>query len=230
MDPNGGLFPKSEGFQMILSDREIRAALNRESIRISPDPRFDKKVWSSTALDLRLHEKPARWDLSAGVGTPFRPADPDYDFNAILQRFEKTLIIPTDGLEIKPGEFYLGWTIERLQLPHRSRIAARVEGKSSLARLGLGVHVTAPTIHAGFGHKPTQTDYPGSSIQLEIWNFGPGSIVLQTGMKICQLIFESVDGTPEMGYEGRFSVQGPQLSEPSKPPHATPAKRKRRGQ
>ena len=102
-----------------------------------------------------------------------------------------------------------------------------MEGKSSLARLGLGVHVTAPTIHAGFGHKESQPDYPGSSIQLEIWNFGPINVVLQTGMKICQLIFELVDGTPEMGYEGRFSVQGPQPVNPS-PTGAQPSKRKRR--
>lgn len=84
-----------------------------------------------------------------------------------------------------------------------------MEGKSSLARLGLGVHVTAPTIHAGFGYKSDQPDYPGSSIQLEIWNFGPVTIMLKPGMKICQLIFETVDATPDMGYMGKFAVQGP---------------------
>jgi dCTP deaminase len=212
---------------MILSDREIRAALVRESIRITPDPRQDKDVWTSTAVDLRLHEKVARWAFPPGSSIPFRPAAPDYDFNAMLEKYQQTVVIAADGHVVHPGEFYLGWTIERLQLPHRSRIAARVEGKSSLARLGLGVHVTAPTIHAGFGHKPDRPDYPGSSIQLEIWNFGPVSVVLQTGMKICQLIFETVDGTPEMSYEGRFSIQGPQRSEPT--PKAQPRKSKRRG-
>jgi len=49
--------------------------------------------------------------------------------------------------------------------------------------------------------------------------------VLQTGMKICQLIFETVDGTPEMSYEGRFSIQGPP---PSPAPAAKPRKAKRR--
>jgi dCTP deaminase len=43
----------------------------------------------------------------------------------------------------------------------------RVEGKSSLARLGIGVHVTAPTIHAGFGYKKDDDDYPGGPLQLE---------------------------------------------------------------
>lgn len=194
---------------MILSDREIRAALARESIRITPDPRQDSDVWSSTALDLRLHENLARWVLPSDSELKFRPADRDYRFDLMFKAFGETSVIPPEGHLVRPGEFYLGWTLERLQLPHRSRIAARVEGKSSLARLGLGVHVTAPTIHAGFGYDPDRPDYPGSSIQLEIWNFGPIAIVLDTGMKICQLIFESVDATPDMGYTGRFSVQGP---------------------
>jgi len=84
-----------------------------------------------------------------------------------------------------------------------------VEGKSSLARLGIGVHVTAPTIHAGFGYKKGDEDYSGSPLQLEMWNVGPLDVKLVAGMPICQLIFEIVDGTPEKGYEGKFSLQGP---------------------
>ena len=94
-------------------------------------------------------------------------------------------------------------------LPYRAKIAARVEGKSSLARIGMGVHITAPTIHAGFGFKENDTSFPGSSIQLEIWNIGPLTIRLQKGMRICQLIFEEVHGTPDKGYEGQFVMQGP---------------------
>ena len=200
---------------MILSDREIRAALVRESIRITPDPQTDPDVWTSTALDLRLHAELTRWVFPVDGEFLLHPADPSFDFNAMLQSYGQTIRIVPEGHVVRPGQFYLGWTIERLQLPFRSRIAARVEGKSSLARLGLGVHVTAPTIHAGFGYKPKLPDYPGSPIQLEIWNFGPVSVVLKTGMRICQLIFETVDGTPEMGYEGRFSVQGPQAPAPA---------------
>jgi dCTP deaminase len=213
---------------MILSDREIRAALTRESIRITPDPRLDPAVWTSTALDLRLHRELARWTFRQSSVVPFRPASVDFDFKAMLQAHGEPVLISSDGLEVRPGDFYLGWTADRLQLPHPSRIAARVEGKSSLARLGLGVHVTAPTIHAGFGYKETEPAYPGSSIQLEIWNFGPVSVVLETGMKICQLIFETVDGTPEMSYEGRFSVQGPPPARPVSAQPAQPRKRKPR--
>jgi dCTP deaminase len=108
-----------------------------------------------------------------------------------------------------PQTFLLGWTIEKIQLPHRSRFAARVEGKSGLARLGIGVHVTAPTIHAGFGFKKDGAGYPGSPLRLEMWNVGPLDVKIVEGMAICQLIFEVVDGTPEQGYEGKFSIQGP---------------------
>lgn len=195
---------------MILSDREIRAALTRESLRITPDPQADASLWSSTAVDLRLDQQLAFWDFG-NAEVHFRPADPEYDYHALVDRYSRSLVIPEEGLLVKPGEFYLGWTVERIQLPYRSRLAARVEGKSGLARLGLGIHVTAPTIHAGFGYNPDQPDYPGSPIQLEIWNIGPINIILNAGMEIFQMIFETVDGTPEKGYEGRFSIQGPQM-------------------
>src|SRR5262249_42366302 len=110
---------------------------------------------------------------------------------------------------VRSRSFLLGWTAESLWLPHRSRLAARVEGKSTLARLGIGVHVTAPTIHAGFGYKENDEKYPGNPLQLEIWNVGPLDIRLEVGMPVCKLILETVDGTREKGYEGRFSLQGP---------------------
>jgi dCTP deaminase len=91
-----------------------------------------------------------------------------------------------------------------------SKLAARVDGKSSLARLGIGVHITAPTIHAGFGVKTGDQSYVGSQIRLEILHHGKYPVYLKAGMKICQLVFEEVHGTPLKGYEerGRFSVQG----------------------
>ena len=86
---------------------------------------------------------------------------------------------------------------EIIELPISSKIAARVEGKSSLARLGIGIHVTAPIIHAGFK----------GPIQLEICNHGPFKVRLLPGMRICQLIFEQTMGTPEKGYSGQFYGQ-----------------------
>jgi len=195
---------------VILSDREIKAALERGSMRITPDPRSDASLWSSTALDLRLGEQLAFWDLSiAGAPQNFSPADPAHVLPDLIARFVRSALIPPEGCPVVPGKFYLGWTLERIQLPYRSRLAARVEGKSSLARMGLAVHVTAPTIHAGFGSTDLDPTFLGNPIQLEIWNTGPLPIVLKAGLRICQLIFEQVDGTPEQGYGGQFAIQGP---------------------
>ena len=106
-------------------------------------------------------------------------------------------IPPSKGYILAPEAFVLAWTHEKIVLPNYSRIAARIEGKSSLARLGLAVHVTAPTIHAGFE----------GPIQLELCNHGLFSIRLIPGMPICQLIFEMTFGTPEKGYSGKFLRQ-----------------------
>jgi dCTP deaminase len=76
-------------------------------------------------------------------------------------------------------------------------LAARVEGKSGLSRIGLGVHVTAPIIHTGFS----------DTIQLEIINHGPMLIRLRPGLPICQLVFELTLGMPDKAYEGQFLGQ-----------------------
>jgi dCTP deaminase len=211
---------------MILSDREIRSALDRGAIRITPLPSLE--AFSSTAVDLTLGAELHVWRPGPVPGPPtVRPGAPNFNVTRVLERLTRPVQIAGDGYELPPGSFVLGWTAERVQLPHRSRLAARVEGKSSMARLGLGIHVTAPTIHAGFGAKEGDADYPGSALQLEIWNVGRLSIVLDPGLPICQLIVEEVHGTPEKGYAGRFAVQGPGAAPP---PPASPAasKKKRR--
>lgn len=102
-----------------------------------------------------------------------------------------------EGFVVDPRVFVLGWTEQNIQLPIEARLAARAEGKSSLARLGIGIHITAPTIHAGFK----------GPIQLEICNHGPLKVKLTTGMRVCQLIFEQTLGTPDKGYKGQFYAQ-----------------------
>ena len=212
---------------MILCDREIRTLLARHAITITPDPTLDPTLWSSTALDLRLGDQISSWDFTRpSAPACFSPADPDHNLVDLIARFTQTGTIPNAGVPLEPGSFFLGWTLHALQLPYRSRIAARVEGKSSLARLGLGIHVTAPTIHAGFGASDYDPSWIGNPIQLEIWNTGPKPIILKAGMRICQLIFEWVDGTPEQGYQGQFTVQGPEVR-PAQPTTPAPAPRKR---
>ncbi len=192
---------------MLLSDREIVAALERGAVRITPAP--DPSFLSSSALDLCLDGRLRVWQKSSGALEVVRPGRPGFDFLEFAERRTRAVEIPPEGFELPPLGFVLGWTREFVQFPHRSRIAARVEGKSSLARLGLGIHVTAPTIHAGFGYDPRNPEKVGNQIQLEIFNLGPFAFCLEQGMAICQLIFEEVHGTPQKGYAGMFSDQGP---------------------
>jgi dCTP deaminase len=93
----------------------------------------------------------------------------------------------------------LGQTVEKVDFPLSKCgkcFSARVEGKSSLARCGIIVHFTAPTIHAGFK----------GPITLEIINFGPIDFMLYPNMPFCQLIIEEVCGIPTQA-PNQFSGQ-----------------------
>lgn len=182
---------------MVLTDREIQAALECDHIKIVPLPAVD--AYSSTSVDLTLSKFIRCWkgDPIKGVEQVVCPSAEGYNFNDVLKNLSDQKELDAEGYVIKPQEFVLGWTAETIELPTSSRIAARVEGKSSLARLGIGIHITAPTIHAGF---------PGS-IQLEICNHGIMRIKLVPGMRVCQLIFEQTLGTPAKGYAGQFARQ-----------------------
>ena len=196
---------------MILSDREIQAALARNAFYIDPIP--PAKAWSSTAIDLRLDNELRRWVAisNGGVEAAISPGSANFNYSQLAARHTEIIDLtqPPRYFDLDPKKLILGWTIEKIKLPHRSRIAGRVEGKSSLARLGLGVHVTAPTIHAGFGWDSGDPESIGNPIQLEIWNIGEFTIRLVPGLPICQLIFEEVHGTPDKGYQGMFQQQGP---------------------
>jgi dCTP deaminase len=128
---------------MILTDREIRIALKQEHVRIEPQPELSIAL-TSTALDLTLSDTFMEWDALAGVN--ICPGRKEYKYQDLAQKFQKKL---TGPYTLKPKNFVLAWTREKIDIPYTSRLAARVEGKSSLARLGLGIHVTAPTIHSG---------------------------------------------------------------------------------
>lgn len=181
---------------MILTDREIRISLETKQVIIEPVP--VEEAFSSTSIDLTLGAglhvfKPVR----PGLDMVIDPTAQGYSFlDAIAELADEQEIAP-DGYPLPPNVLILARTQERVSLPIHSRIAARVEGKSSLARLGLGVHITAPTIHAGFAGR----------IQLEIVNHGSRPIRLRTGMSICQLIFEITLGVADKGYTGQFLNQ-----------------------
>jgi dCTP deaminase len=183
---------------VILTDREIRLAIQNRLIVIDPAP--NEKAFSSTAIDLTLDENISELKEGEGGGLEqaIDPSHKDFQPERTIELVSRKITIPADGYLLRPDVLVLAWTKEYVNLVSCNRVAARVEGKSSLARFGLAIHVTAPTIHAGFdGH-----------IRLEMVNHGKLPIRLRTGMRICQLIFEQTLGTPEKGYQGQFSGQG----------------------
>ena len=182
---------------MVLTDREIQAAIQNKQILIEPAPA--ETAYSSTSLDLSLSKYLRVWRTAtvAGVDQIVSPAAKGYTFNAFSNAYSDAHEIGHDGYVINPGAFILGWTEENVTLFTHARVAARVEGKSSLARLGIGIHITAPTIHAGFQ----------GPIQLEICNHGLLKVRLIAGMPVCQLIFEQTLDTPHKGYSGQFFDQ-----------------------
>jgi dCTP deaminase len=97
--------------------------------------------------------------------------------------------IAEDGeFVIHPGEFVLGRTDERVEVP--DDIVCRIEGKSSIGRLGLVVHATAGFVDPGFV----------GTLTLEITNFNSVPIVLRPGLPICQLSFMTLDRPAERPY------------------------------
>jgi dCTP deaminase len=206
---------------MIQCDRENELSLDQGRLLIFPRPGLAQM--DSTAIDLRLDGTLDRWVFPPPDPSPgqeplrFRPGLPGFRYADLERQYTQSVDISTQGYDLPPtapNNFILGWTLERIYFPHTSRLCARVEGKSSLARLGLGVHVTAPTIHAGFGFNANDPNDHGARLRLEIWNVGPLPIELVKGMRICQLIIEEVREVPRAGYQGQFNLQGPRPAPP----------------
>ena len=179
---------------MILTDREIRIALETDQITIDPLP-DEATSYQSTAVDLTLSPI-VRIFKEAMSGIHFDPGSEEYDYNSVINMVttRKELTTP---FTLIPQVLLLAWTKETVIIPNNSRLAARVEGRSSLARIGVSVHLTAPTIHAGFS----------GPLQLEIVNHDLTPVILRPEMRICQLIFEITFGTPAKGYSGQFLEQ-----------------------
>lgn len=185
---------------MIFSDRQIRQALGAGRFEITPTP--DENQFAPSAVDLHIGDVFRRWKLPETGMAPLRLSElkiPDFASHMEDLPREK------DGSVIlSPGAFILSQTRERVKLPHDSQLAARVEGRSSFARLGLVVHMTAPTIHAGFE----------GNIVLEMMNFGPFDLVISPNhTHICQLIFEELGMQPSCELNTHFQNQSSVLGE-----------------
>lgn len=148
----------------MLSDSEIRHAINQGRVKVDP---FDEAMIQPASLEMTLGTTFVKF--SDAYPEPIDPLNPP--------KAEEYETYEADVSVLWPGQFVLGSTVERLSLP--ADLCARVEGKSSLGRLGLIVHATAGFVDPGFaGH-----------LTLEIANLNSRPILLHAGMRICQLSF-----------------------------------------
>jgi dCTP deaminase len=167
---------------VLLSDRDIRAQIDHGRVRLDP---WDPTMVQPSSVDVRMDRFFRLFD-----NHKYPVIDPAQDQPDLTRLVE---VEQGESFVLHPGEFVLGSTYEEITLP--DDIAARVEGKSSLGRLGLLTHATAGFVDPGFtGH-----------VTLELSNVATLPIVLHPGMKIGQLCFF-------------------QLSSPSEHPYGTQAK------
>ena len=151
---------------MILSDRTIKEELDAKRIVIDP---FDEDALQPSSVDLRI-DRYFRVFRNHTMG--------HIDVRQNLEELTELVEVPADDVFIlHPGEFVLGSTLERVQLP--DDLVARLEGKSSLGRLGLLIHSTAGFVDAGWDGQLT----------LELSNVATLPITLYPGMRIGQISF-----------------------------------------
>ncbi len=175
---------------MILSDGTIRALLKSGKLQIAP---LEDEQVQSASVDIRLAPT-----LRVFRNHTLECIDP-YDMPKGLT--EEVKVKQGEAFVLHPGEFVLGATMERFTLAND--IVARVDGKSSLGRIGLLVHATAGFVDAGFG--------PGD-LTLELSNVATLPVKLWPGMRVGQVSFMALDkpalrpyGHPDLGskYQGQ---------------------------
>jgi dCTP deaminase len=162
----------------VLSDGTIRRLVEAGEIVIRP---FDPELIQPASIDLRLGDTFRVFHNHRAAVIDLRKGPPS-------GLTEEVAATPEDGFVIHPGEFCLGRTEEWVELP--DDVVARIEGKSSLGRLGLIVHATAGFIDPGW--KGTLT--------LELNNLTRVPIKLYPGLLIAQLSFMGLDRAAERPY------------------------------
>ncbi len=173
---------------MLLSDGEIQEAVDSGELIL--EPRLGVRIQPSS-IDLTLGNT---LHVHSSQPVPGISIDPELLQVRQFISANTTEEDLSDGRvwKLEPGAFVIGETVERVGLP--LHLAGRVEGRSRLARLGVGVHITAPKIDPGFHN----------NITLEIFNLGPWAIELRAGMRICTLIVERLGRSAQAGYGGVF--------------------------
>ena len=170
---------------MILSDKEIRTKLESGEITINP---LDYSRIGPCSVDLTLSPK---FQIFKGFGRPFEMIEVDID----------------EGFLLMPGQFVLASTQEKISIS--ASLAATLEGKSSVARMGIIVHA-AGLVNPGTGtSKPTQ-------LTLEIFCMSGSSVRLPPGMEIIQILFHELTSEASVTYDKRQSssyvgLDGPRI-------------------
>lgn len=177
---------------MLLSDGEIRLAIANEELTIDPPLAARDARLQPASIDLTLDSE--IWRPRDSVNRDAIAVDlAKLYISAYLEESSDRLDIAAQGgLELAPGDFVIGKTAEQVRL--NDRLSGRIEGRSRLARLGIGVHITAPKIDPGFHNH----------ITLEIFHLGKSRVRLSPGMAICTLLVERLGHPASDPYQGIF--------------------------
>jgi dCTP deaminase len=160
----------------ILSDKDIKEHLKSGKIVINPLTNPKVQIQPSS-VDLRIGREFKGFRI---IRKPCIDPMDQSDLESYIDEGEPFII--------HPGEFALATTYETIKLPND--LVARVEGRSSMGRLGVTMHVTAGYIDPGFHGK----------ITLEISNIGKMPVALYTGQRVCQIVFETMTSPSEKPY------------------------------
>lgn len=165
----------------ILSDQDIKKCLESGKIIIEPLEKPEIQIQPSS-VDLRIGSE------FKGFRIVRKPCIDPMDKGDLESYMESFYIDEGEPFIIHPGEFALATTYETVKLP--DDLVARVEGRSSMGRLGITMHVTAGYIDPGFQGK----------ITLEISNIGKMPVALYTGQRVCQIVFETMTSPSKRPY------------------------------
>lgn len=166
---------------MVLSDRDIKKSLSSGHIVIKPKPKFTEQL-GSCSLDLRLGDTFRVFEHSR-----FAYVDP-YKKGVGEKITKEIKVTKKEPFIIQPNDFVLATTIEYVEIP--DNLTGRLEGRSSIGRLGIVIHSTAAHIECGFR----------GNITLEIANMGKMPVALYPEMRICSISFEQLSSPAETPY------------------------------
>ncbi len=173
---------------MVLSDRDIKKFLSEGKIKITPEPNLDLQL-GSCSIDLRLGNTFRIFEHSR---FPYvDPHNPDYSKDIT----KEIKVKEGDPFILQPGDFVLATTIESFTLP--IDLLARLEGRSSLGRLGIVVHSTASIFEPGFEGK----------VVMELGNLGRMPVALYPGMRVCAVTFEKLSSPADIPYNKKSTAK-----------------------